>query len=502
MFGWRRSPVAPVPRDGKTKSFAGRIQACSLLVLLIALCCAPGALAQSVLEGRLDTFWGDPDPQSNVPAVRFLTLTEDDGTITEVHVSEELLKAAGGFYAWNGRRVRVTLRDRGQELPGLSFRPDARQAAGLTLLGSRTPGGSNEQTSVGGSHPWVSILCKFSNIAAEPEDLAYFQGMYANQPGGLDHYWREVSYGNINIVGSTAVDWVVLPHPQTHYVSSPGAGSNADLQELFNDCTEAADPHVDFSNGGDGYSGINMMFNANLDCCAWGGARYATLDGVQKVWRVTWEPPWGYGDAGIIAHEMGHGFGLPHANNWDLDSSPYDSPWDVMSRAAGIYAVVDPVYGRLGQHPNAHHKHQLDWISASRYLEVNEGESVTVTIDAAAVGETPNYHMVKVPVSGTNQYYTVEVRKRIGNYDGDVPSDVVIIHHVVPGRTEPSWSVDMDEPPANFADNEGTMFRAGETLSDEAENISITIQSETTNGFVVTIDRGVEGALDFSGSFE
>ena len=50
MFGWRRSLVAPVPRDGKTKSFAGRKRACFLRVLLIAVCIAQGALPQSVLE--------------------------------------------------------------------------------------------------------------------------------------------------------------------------------------------------------------------------------------------------------------------------------------------------------------------------------------------------------------------------------------------------------------------------------------------------------------------
>ena len=37
-----------------------------------------------------------------------------------------------------------------------------------------------------------------------------------------------------------------------------------------------------------------MMFNASFDCCAWGGSRFANLDGLNKVWRVTWEPPWGY----------------------------------------------------------------------------------------------------------------------------------------------------------------------------------------------------------------
>jgi len=464
---------------------------------------APCLFADPFVEGRLDAIWGDPHPASGAPPVRLLTLTEDDGTVTELQVSEELLRVAGGFYAWNGQRVRAALRKPGEEIPGPTLRPGTRRALAITLLEDRSAGETTETTDVTGSHPWVSILCKFANVSAEPENLAYFQGMYANQPGGLDHYWREVSYGNINIVGSTAVDWVVLPRNHTFYVATPGGGSNANLNELFNDCTDAADPFVDFSNGGGGFSGINMMFNADLDCCAWGGGRFATLDGVSKVWRVTWEPPWGYAHAGVIAHEMGHGFGLPHANNWDSDSDPYDSPWDVMSRAAGSYAVLHPEYGRLGQHPNMHHKYQLGWVTGSRYLQVNDGQTVTATIDAAAVPGSPNYYMARLPIADSNDYYTVEVRKRMGNYDGDVPDDAVIIHHIDPDRSQPSWSFDAAVPPANFADNEGTMFRVGETFSVAGQDISVTIDSQTSNGFVVTINRGGEAPpFLFIGNFE
>ena len=479
-----------------------RVRYLPLGALCLALI-AQVAEARIVLEGQLNSVWGDPSADSNQRPVQLLTLTNDSGDITELYFSQELLSAAGGFYSWNGKRVRATLRDPSEELPGLNLREGTRQAMALTLIDGPGQGEQGEPINITGSHPWVSILCKFSNISNEPKSLSYFQGMFANSPGGLDHYWREVSYNQINIVGSTAVDWVVLPHNQTHYVPTPGSGSSANLNELFDDCTDAADPFVDFSNGGGGFSGINMMFNGDLDCCAWGGGRFATLDGVTKSWRVTWEPPWGYANSGVIAHEMGHGFGLPHANNWDNDGNPYDSPWDVMSSASSSYSVTNPTYGRLGQHINMHHKYQLSWIAGSRYLQVNDGQQVTATIDAAAVQGSPNYYMARLPLPAGGQYYTVEVRKRIGNYDGNLPGNVVIIHHVVPSRSEPSWSFDADNPPANYSDNEGTMFRVGETFVDEDDDIAITVQSETSNGFVVYINRNPEvPALQFKSDFE
>lgn len=499
---WIRSPRL---RSRNTRDWSSSASARPGIaaITIFFLFSAPPLVADQFVEGILNAVWGDPHPGSNEPTVRLLTLSEDDGSLTPLQVSDELLQVAGGFYAWNGQRVRVALRRPGEELPGPDLRPGTRRALAITLMDQRSASETTEAMNVSGSHPWLSILCKFTDVSAEPEPLSYFQGMYANQPGGLDHYWREVSYGNINIAGSTAVDWVVLPHHQTFYAPTPGSGSNAKLNALFDDCTQAADPFIDFSNGGGGFSGINMMFNEVLDCCAWGGGRYATLDGVSKVWRVTWEPPWAYAHSGVIAHEMGHGFGLPHANNWDADNDPYDSPWDVMSRAAGSYAVVDPVYGRLGQHLNMHHKYQLDWVTGSRYLEVNEGQTVTATIAAAAVPSSPNYYMARLPIPGGNDYYTVEVRKRMGNYDGDVPDDIVIIHHVDPNRSEPSWSYDADSPPANFADNEGTMFRVGETFINAGHNVTITIDGETANGFVVTMDRGGPDApLIFGSNFE
>ena len=293
---------------------------------------------------------------------------------------------------------------------------------------------------VSGSQPWVSLLCKFSDIADEPQDLAYFAGMYANVEGALDHYWREQSYDGIDIVGSTAVDWVDLPNPQTSYVPVPGEGSNANLGAVFEDCTAAADPFVDFSNGDDEeFVGINLMLNGSLDCCAWGGGRFATLDGVSKVWRTTWDPPWAYGQVAIIAHEMGHGFGLPHSNNFDNDGNPYDSPWDVMSSATG-YSVDDPTYGSTGKHHTAYHKNRLGWLAPDEVLDVGPGSLVTETIDTMALATTENYRMARIPILSSSNWYTVEVRDFVG-YDGGIPGNAVIITHVDESRSEPGPSI-------------------------------------------------------------
>jgi hypothetical protein len=457
-----------------------------LLLLFAGLWAAPliasdEASKFDVVEGHFEIVWGDPLAGSGAPAVKRFSLATDDGERVALVISDELAAAHGGFLDWMGLRVRAHL-DIAPVDRTVDPRPDARHARALTLLEGREAGRGD----VVGSQPWVSILCKFSDIAGEPNDLAYFQGMYGSNFGELDDYWRRQSYGAIDIVGSMAVDWVTLPQPQSFYAPDPGSGTDADKGALFDDCTAAADPFVDFSNGGTGgFAGINQMFNERLDCCAWGGGRFASLDGVSRVWRVTWNPPWAQ-IAAVIAHEMGHGFGLPHSNNFDGDSDPYDSPWDVMSSAFRNAVDTGP-YGRQGKHHTAYHKARLGWLAPSEVLVINDGDVANVVIDHMALQSTTNLRAVEIPIPGTDDWYTVEVRDRVG-YDAQLPGNAVVISHVDTGRSEPAWAIDTDDPPANFGSNEGSMFRVGETFEDPTGVIRVSVVAATAEGFELDIE--------------
>jgi hypothetical protein len=183
---------------------------------------------------------------------------------------------------------------------------------------------------------------------------------------------------------------------------------------------------------------------------------------------------------------MGHGFGLPHSNNWDGDSSPYDSPWDVMSAAQG-FCVNDPDYGRLGKHTIAHHKDSLGWIPASEIFSPATNGIHSLTLDRLSIGSTANSRMVRLPMGATGRSYVVEVREQVGGYDGMLPGNAVLIFEVDPGRREPAWLVDADQPPAGYASNEGSMWKSGEIFEDPANGIWISVDSGAPEGFNITI---------------
>ena len=270
---------------------------------------------ESTLTGTFTILWGDPKPDSNLQPTLNYHVTDARGNLTEVLLEEAIARAAGGVFALDRQRVTfigtMVARPQGDRQPAL-FRVQ-------TILSTETI----SSPTLTGAQPWISIGCKFADISEEPQTLAYLQNMYKSDYPGLDHYWRELSYDNINLNGSNAVAWYTLPHPKTYYTNSDGSWN---LGLTANDCTQVADADIFFPN----YSGINLMVNGEIGWAAWGTAGYPlTRDGVSRTYPMTWFPPWGYWDIAVVEHEMGHGFGLPHSSG-DY-GSVYDNQWDVMS---------------------------------------------------------------------------------------------------------------------------------------------------------------------------
>ena len=176
--------------------------------------------------------------------------------------------------------------------------------------------------------------------------------MMANSNPGLNHYWRELSYGVANIDGSTVVGPFVLPNPRSFYITPRPRRLN--LNMLATDCAQVGDASVFYPT----YDGINFVFNQDLDCCAWGGRGTMTLDGTTRSWRRTWMPRWA-NTMSVFSHEMGHGFGLPHSSG--PYGQVYDSDWDPMSGGGTSHAT----FGSIAPHTISYHKDILGWIPAA-----------------------------------------------------------------------------------------------------------------------------------------
>ncbi len=454
-----------------------------LSLLLLSFGPSETVLAQekTSLYGILTLIWGDGPPGSDTAAALKVMLTDDQGQSIQLSLSETVTASFGGLLALDGKQISVTgqWRTTDEEGEPLIFEVESLQ------LGPQTA--SMEATTiVSGSQPWISILCKFADVGVEPKDLQYFQNMYSSSYPGLDHYWREQSYNMVNIANSDAVGWFTLPHPRAYYVyGTPEALWKGG--ELADNCTAAADSAVYFP----AYSGVNLMFNETLGCCAWGGRRRPmTNDGVTTSLPMTWLPPWGFSDASVVAHEMGHGFGLPHSMG---KSIVYNDPWDIMGdNRVFCYLSNHPLYGCLPQHTIAHYKDRLGWIPAEQKYSATPGSMATIKLERLAQPQTGNYLLAQIPIDGSESYfYTVEARQRVG-YDARVPGNAVVIHKVYLWRIAPADVVDADDN--TDTGDDGAMWTVGETFTDKTNGISVSVDSATATDFQVTINVPVDDA--------
>jgi hypothetical protein len=192
------------------------------------------------LSGWFNIVWGDGLKGETKTTY---TLTDDSGEITPLFLDEALSQSVGGVLQFNRKKVNMEgiwatfLSVQGAEA-GLNV-------TSISLAASPETGALAETEAVSGSQPWVTIMCKFNDVATEPRNLAYFTNMYSNVYPMLDHYWRELSYGTFNVSGSNAFGWFTLPQPESYYNPTDTKGG-ANLNALWTDCVNAADASVNF----------------------------------------------------------------------------------------------------------------------------------------------------------------------------------------------------------------------------------------------------------------
>ncbi len=447
----------------------------------------------TILSGWFHIIYGDAPPGSSVRTTSGYVLIDAAGGSTELVVDEAVLASVGGPRAINHEWVTVL----GQlAAPSFALGGTAPlnvvQVQAIQPLGAAAPVSAAPAPAVSGSQPWATILCRFADsTGVTPNPVSYFQSlMLPGSPSvapGLDHYWRELSFNNVNLTGSAVVGWYNLPQPRSYYLP----GGSLDFQRAANDCTAVADAAVFFPS----FVGINLMFNDNLDGFAWGGSWTLTRDGVTKTYRMTWVPPWGYQNQGPIAHEMGHGFGLPHSSG--PYTAPYDSRWDVMSDIWDNCPPYDPTYGCVGPHTISYHKDILGWIPGAQKYVAAVGTSQTIMMERLGQPTTSNYLMAQLPIGGSaSQFYTVEVR-RFAGYDTKLPGQAVVIHRVDTTRSDRDAQV-VDIDGCCNPNDAAAMWLPGETFVDSVNQFTVAVNAQVGNGFQVTITNGTVVSYNLS----
>lgn len=424
--------------------------------------------------GLLSVVYGDQQPGVRGLRHTIVTLIEADGDVIELMDVEP-----ADYRALNGDEVRV----RGDFVDTDPARNDDDLVLDIAAIAPINPADAND-AAVTGNEQWLNIACRFGDMDETPQPMDYFESMMRNEAPGMDHYWRQTSSGLVSIEGSASYGWYDLPRDKAYYVRASVVNTGFALSQLLNDCANqlAQAEDVDFTE----FGGINIMLNDTFGCCAWGGRMPLNVDGKSITFRTTWLPPWAFNSLHVIAHEMGHGWGLPHSSG--PYGAVYDSAWDVMSggtRMMDLCRIGREDLGCYQVGTIGYHLDMLGWLPDERVIRVNPGESAVITLDAlTTVLSGVDTLLIEVPVSRSSAFYTVEARSFIG-YDRNIPGEAVVLHEVVPTRQSPAHVVDADND--GDPNDEGAMWLPGETFSNAG--VTIEVLNRLGNTFTVRVSN-------------
>jgi hypothetical protein len=462
-----------------------------------------GTLTIFVIDGGVNFEGNNADNNTNNQSQVQLYVVDNFGRYHQLLLSDELKQQMNEFVNLNGHKVTVTGTSNNSDDPGSSSTINVQGIEPIdgnenqiaqnrinnkdftTESHMPTPSESPSFAEpVIGTQKFVTLLCKFADSTDfTPEPPSYAEKLMNR----VDRYYQEVSYGKIDLDGSIVAGWYDMPEPRTSYITE-GSSFPIDVAKLIEDCTNAADEDIDFTD----YDGINFFFNQNL----FGSFNVGTnkspllLDGELKFYRATLMSLFGWHNQDVVAHEMGHSFGLPHSSG---PYGPYlDSNWDVMS---GIYACKNPdeEYRCHGPQTISFYKYAIGWIDPSKTYIASADQKQNVFIKYLTDSKSHGYSMALVPIDGSNtEAYSIESRKPVGYDKNEIPGQGVLIHKIdLGGGFGPGGKVALVvDKTFDFNPNDaGAVWKPGEAYRDNPNNISIKVLKETKTGFWVSINQ-------------
>jgi len=320
------------------------------------------------------------------------------------------------------------------------------------------------------SRSFAIIKCKFADQPQEPA----FDPNLITASNGAAGYWRDISYGWINLNGTvvfpsdggwytlpiTLAEWSVLP-TRTMRIQACVAGSGVDVSAFYS---------------------VIVILNAKSDSGAGGGMVVLDPDG------------W---DLSFATHEIGHVFGLDHSfddrstsHSEANDSRPgaYGNGWDIMSAMTfgNQSTTFMGAFGISGPGMNAPTLEKSGWLGSNQILNWDRASSSTFRIAALNEPTAAGLLMAKLYVDPI-RHYTVEFRRK-KDWDQGIPNDTVLIHQVR-----------ADALSYLMRGGGGAERLAGQTYRDTTNNIAISVLSidPVTSTAMINIGRN-EVWVDFN----
>jgi chitodextrinase len=360
-----------------------------------------------------------------------------------------------------------------ESMAGATVRVSGMAVRGTVHVGGSSGGGINvvSSSAVAAGPQTKNVLViqfNFSNDRSTPWTQAYATGVVFTNASSVAAYYNEESYGQLTMTGSVT-PWLEIPNDNSGCAYGTWASA-------ANSAATAAGISLS------GYTQYVYAF-PRAASCGWAGLAY--LPGTQN---------WANGemDLRVVGHELGHNFGVHHANSmnctsggtrvWlsapaNCTSNEYGDPFDIMGSSSW-------------RHENNYHLAQLGFFGAADKQDV--ATSGTYQLGVADIGaSTPK--LLRLARAGTGTYFYLEYRQPYGSYfDNFGSSDPAVTGVTIRlgydySNLSQSQLLDTTPGTSSFSD---ASLGAGSTVSDPTANVTFTTVSVSSTGATVQITFG------------
>jgi hypothetical protein len=298
------------------------------------------------------------------------------------------------------------------------------------------------------------LKCMYQGVTAQPNDAQFYRDLKQR----LVDYFGEVTYGQIDLTGSTLDDtWYQMN------VTGAETGSNAYRRTLYsNACVNAA-----------GYNVANFDSVVSFNNASFGGGSVGNRSllgpDVQDVWTTV--------------HEMFHALYWPPDNTDNDTGQEYGDPWDPMSSRTTGYPYLNPLGVKEGPGMIAYHVVTPGFVPSQRVKVIANGSgSDTYNITAMNHPGSAGYLELEAQTANSGVYYSVEYREKTG-FDQAIPRDTVLLHRITTsGSGKSSLLLEND-------DGTKTKWSGAERLEGEQRTVAEGIKFE-----VISLDRATHTA--------
>ena len=365
-------------------------------------------------------------------------------------------------------------------------------------FGAASSGGSGPSIAAAsptqGAKSVLVIVADFSDFPGRPVDKgpspdeSLTTGYITNRLGTeASDFFEQCSYGKSSIGTVTVTNVLRLSGTLAGYATAGNANGlkNAAL---------AAATTAGFTTSN--YDRVAVVF---ADTSGIGGNQFGFAGLADIAGSFSWFN--GYFTLAIVTHELGHNYGLRHANLWQIpvasvnpvdpagSSDEYGDVFDVMGEGPGN-AATQP------SHFNPWFLNRIDWLPNTAVQNISSGGSYRLYRFDHAGADLATTRALKVRRDASTTYWLGLRRKYLGNASlGDIANGAYITWGY--DSNVQSNLIDIDTPGTDARD---ASLNVGSTFTDSAAGISFNVTASGGSGAGEYIDVNVqfESRLVFS----